>query len=168
MIEPIRFETLLERHHDEIYGYLWRLLRDTVDAEDVTQDVFLRAYKAFPRLRAGSNHRAWLYKIATNCAYTALKNRRRDADRHSPLLDEYHASRLAGPEAQLAHRETIHAIRIVIEELPPKQRAAVIMRYVQELSYAEVADVLACSEDSARANVYQGLRRVRHELQEEG
>lgn len=167
MNEPIRFEALMARYHDEIYGYLWRLLRDTADAEDVTQDVFLRAYQAFPRLRAGSNHRAWLYKIATNCAYTMLKDRQRASGRQAPLLDEVHPSRQAGPEAQVTLRETMQAVRTAIEGLPTKQRAAIIMRHMQGLSYAEVADVLACSEDSARANVYQGLRRVRHEMQED-
>jgi RNA polymerase sigma-70 factor, ECF subfamily len=74
----LRFEELIERHHDEIFAYLWRLLgkdgrRDgAMDAEDLVQDVFLRAYQSYSALRPNSNYRAWLYKIATHCAYTPI------------------------------------------------------------------------------------------------
>jgi RNA polymerase sigma-70 factor (ECF subfamily) len=172
----VRFETLIEGHHDEIYRYLWRLLKSAgrtdrdVEAEDLTQEVFLRAYRAFGRLRQDSNHRAWLYKIATNCAYAALKRGGRQ-DRHDvPLQDELHhlqAGVSQAPDHQLSVSETLAAVRQSIAALPRKQRTAVVLRYVQDLSYAEIAAALDCSEDSARANVYQGLRRLRRELEDE-
>ncbi len=164
MTAGTRFEALIERHHDELYSYLWRLLGDAADAEDVTQEVFLRAYQAFPRLRANSNHRAWLYKIATNCAYTLLKRRHRAASRQVALLDDVHAAAEASPEAQADRRETMEAIGAAIESLPPKQRAAIILRHWQGLDYAAIAAALDCSEDSARANVYQSVRRLRQVL----
>lgn len=167
---PTRFETLIDRYHDEIHAYLWRLLGDPADAEDAAQDVYLRAYRAFGRLRAGSNHRAWLYKIATNRAYSALRKRRRDANHSTPLHDELHqADARESPDHRAAWNETLEAVRQAIGRLPPKQQAAVTLRHVQGLGYDEIAEALACSEDSARANVYQGIRRLRRELtQEEG
>jgi RNA polymerase sigma-70 factor (ECF subfamily) len=176
MIEsPVRFETLIERHHDEIYRYLWRLLRssgrsDGGDlAEDLTQDVFTRAFGAFERLRQDSNHRAWLYKIATNCAYTALKQEKRLLS--SASIDDATHRVIAGAEQSPDHQvllgEKLEEIRRSIYGLPRKQGAAVVMRHVQELSYPEIAEALGCSQDSARANVYQGLRRLRRELHEE-
>ncbi len=168
MTTPIRFEALIDSFHDEIYGYLWRLLGDEADAEDATQEVFLRAYRAFGRLRPESNHRAWLYKIATNRAYTTLKHRRRDANYHTPLLDEIpQADPRGSPDHQAALNETLAAVRQAIDTLPSKQQAAVILRHVQGLDYAEIAQALECSEDSARANVYQGIRRLRQELGQE-
>jgi RNA polymerase sigma-70 factor (ECF subfamily) len=160
-----RFETLIDEYHDEIYRYLWRMLPGSgqagvATADDLAQEVFLRAYRAFGRLRADSNHRAWLYKIATNCAYTALKRAGREAEVED--LDRL-ASSDGHPESRAIERETSERLRLLIEELPPKQQAAVVMRYLQELSYAEIAQALACSEDSARANVYQGIRRLRRE-----
>jgi RNA polymerase sigma-70 factor (ECF subfamily) len=172
-VKPVRFEALIERHHDEIYRYLWRLLNSAgwsdsaIEAQDLAQEVFLRAYRAFGRLRQGSNHRAWLYKIATNCAYTALQRDRRRTQHTEPLNDEAdHVSDGVGesPDHQVIVGETLKAVRQCIAALPPKQGAAVALRHVQGLSYAEVAQALDCSEDSARANVYQGLRRLRSEL----
>jgi RNA polymerase sigma-70 factor (ECF subfamily) len=170
---PVRFEALIERHHDEIYRYLWRLLSganrsdSALEAQDLTQEVFLRAYRAFGRLRRDSNHRAWLYKIATNCAYTALKRGRRRADDDAPLWDEVDrapAGADQSPERVLIMNEALEQVRRAIVALPPKQQAAVVLRHVQGLDYAEVAQALECSEDSARANVYQGLRRLRLEF----
>jgi RNA polymerase sigma-70 factor (ECF subfamily) len=170
---PVRFETLIEYHHDEIYRYIWRLLNSAgrsdraVEAQDLTQEVFIRAYRAFGRLRHGSNCRAWLYKIATNCAYTALKRNQRYKEPLEIRLDHIPASGSRSPDHQVVLDETLEAVRRSIAALPPKQRAAVVLRHVQGLSYSEIAQVMGCSEDSARANVYQGLRRVRGELADE-
>lgn len=173
---PVRFETLIEHHHDEIYRYLWRLLNNAgrsdgaVEAQDITQEVFLRAYRAFGRLRRESNHRAWLYKIATNCAYAALKQDQRQTRHTIPLLDESHqhlADEGLSPDRQAIVNETLERIQQGIAALPSKQQAAVVLRHVQGLDYAAIAQALDCSQDSARANVYQGLRRLRRVLAEE-
>lgn len=166
-----RFETLIERHHDEIYAYLWRLL-DTapgadrsVDAHDLTQEVFLRAYRAYPHLRTGSNARAWLYKIATNCAYTLFRRSQRHSHDVS-LWDEVDES-LTSDDPDLddlaALGQAVEALREAVAALPPRQRAALLMRYLQGMEYREIAEALDCSEESARAHVYQAIRRLRHE-----
>jgi RNA polymerase sigma-70 factor, ECF subfamily len=170
-----RFETLIDQHHDEIYRYLWRLLAgagrllDARDvAQDVAQEVFMRAYRAFDRLPPGSNTRAWLYRIATNCAMTALKRDRRHASRTTPLPDDESGPALADnsplPAQHAATAETLQTVRQAIAALPPRQQSALVMRYLQELDYPAIAGALGCSEDSARANVYQALKRLRREL----
>ncbi|OGO43643.1 MAG: hypothetical protein A2Z04_01995 [Chloroflexi bacterium RBG_16_57_9] len=176
MAITVRFETLIDRYHDEIYRYLWRLLiglgdaEGEVDAQDLTQEVFLRAFKAFGHLQPNSNHRAWLYKIATNCAYTVLKRNRRQS-RHDVLsLDEARqlfTSANPSPHEQFVLNESLGIVRQAIAALPPKQQAAVMMRHIQGLEYPEIAQALGCSEDSARANVYQAIRRLRQELAED-
>jgi RNA polymerase sigma-70 factor (ECF subfamily) len=170
---PLRFETLIESYHDEIYSYIWRLLDSsisvdsTVEAQDLTQEVFLRAYKTFEHLRPDSNYRAWLYKIATNCTYTSLKRSQRQT-RHSVPLDEDEHEGLADPGPSLdrlaGRNETWATVRQIIAVLPAKQQAAVILRHVHGLDYSEIARVVGCSEDSARANVYQAIRHLRREL----
>lgn len=163
-----RFETLIERYHDEIYRYLWRLLDGSggaADAEDLTQEVFMRAYRAFVRLKPDSNVRAWLYKIATNCAYTFLKRNRHQAQL-IPLDDKTQSVADDAPSHhdQLVLQESVEMLRQAVGDLPPKQQAALVMRYIQELGYAEIAAVMGCSEEAARANVYQAIHRLRRDL----
>ena len=169
----VRFETLIELHHHEIYSYLWRLLNSrggpelALEAQDLTQEVYLRAYRAFGRLRKDSNYRAWLYKIATNCAYTALKREQRPGQQNVDLhagAERIAASEAQSPEQQVLAGERWTRVRREIATLPPKQQAAVVMRHLQGLDYGEISMALDCSEDSARANVYQGLRRLRRSL----
>ena len=159
----IRFETLIERHHDEIYHYLWRLLQGThLDAQDFTQDTFMRAYQAYGRLKPDSNCRAWLYKIATNCAYTALKRQQREL----PLDDGLVADGVPSPDDTAVMNELLEAAHQIIETLPLKQRAAVVMRHLQGFGYDEIADALDCSQESARAHVSLAVRHLRRELQD--
>jgi RNA polymerase sigma-70 factor (ECF subfamily) len=172
----MRFETLIEYYHDEIYRYLWRMLNSAgqsdaeVEAQDLTQEVFLRAYQAFGRLRRDSNHRAWLYKIASNCAYTALKKERREKRHNIPLHEEVQqisTDAKGSPDHQAILNEALGAAKKAIRLLPFKQQAAVVLRYVEGFTYSEIARALDCSQEGARANVSHGLRRLRRELKDE-
>ena len=162
-----RFEDLIERHHDEIFAYLWRLLGKqqrsdvTLHVEDLVQDVFMRAYEAFPSLRQDSNHRAWLYKIATNRAFTKLRRAKNHREKIAILKDSTGARDVsAAPENIQSH------LQAAVKELPPKQKVCVTLRYFDDLDYSEIAAIVGCSEVSARANVSQAIRRLRNALKE--
>jgi len=164
----LQFEELINRHHDEIFVYLWRLVgmaRNsdvTLEVEDLVQEVFLRAYQAFPKLRRASNYRAWLYRIGTNCAFTNL---RRAKNRREKLAKIAALNRAAD---QSAVREAIAgSLQGAVNELSPKQRACVSLRYFADLDYSEIAAIVGCSKVSARANVSQAIRRLRRILKEE-
>jgi RNA polymerase sigma-70 factor (ECF subfamily) len=158
---PLDFDALVDAHGAQVHAYLWRLLRDPADADDCLQETFLRAYKARGRARDHANPQAWLYRIATNTARTHLRRRARESARTAPLDPELRAAPGHGPAEQAAQAETLRAVARAVEALPDQQRAALILRKYQELSYAEVAAVLQSSEAAARANVYQALRKVR-------
>jgi RNA polymerase sigma-70 factor, ECF subfamily len=167
-----RFEQLIEQHHDEIFAYLWRLLgkerrRDgAMDVEDLVQEVFLRAYESFAGLRPNSNHRAWLYKIATNCAYTKLRQMK---TRRGGLLSlEISAAGLdAANGYSPVQKNLTQRVRALVDGLPSRQKVCVTLRYLEDLDYPEIAQILGCSQESARANVYQAIRRLRLILEEE-
>jgi RNA polymerase sigma-70 factor (ECF subfamily) len=169
------FEDVIEQHHDEIFRFLWRLMASSpggaATAEDLTQEVFLRAYRAYARLQPDSNVRAWLYRIATNCAYTALKRVQREDHRRADLPDADDTllpDPLPLPHDQVASGETLDVLRRAIGDLPPKQQAALVMRYLQDIDYADIAAALECSKASARANVYQAIQRLRRDLALQG
>jgi RNA polymerase sigma-70 factor, ECF subfamily len=156
----MEFEALVEAYSGEVFAYVWRMLRDTADAEDCLQETFLRAYRSFSRVRAGSNYRAWLYKIATNTARTHAKQRSRIAARTIDLDPDLESDR-SSPTDRVERRQLIDAVIRAVEALPHQQRAALIMRQYQELSYADIAWALDCTEAAARANVYQALKKLR-------
>jgi RNA polymerase sigma-70 factor (ECF subfamily) len=164
----LRFEELLDRHHDEIFSYLWRLMGNqrrhdgALEIEDLVQDVFLRAYQGFTNLRPNSNHRAWLYKIATNCAYTRLRSiKRRQMALESSIAE------LAPPSDCSRYSESAESrLRFSVNALPEKQKLCVTLRYLQGFSYPEIAQIAGCSQQAVRANVYQAIRRLRIALRE--
>lgn len=156
------FESLIQTHSAAVFGYLWRLLRDEADAEDCLQETYLRAFRAYPRLRAAghTNPTAWLYRIATNTARTHQRQRARTASRTAEM-DPVLAAGGAGTAELAERRETLAAVARAVEALPYQQRAALILRKYQSLSYAEIAATLDCTEAAARANVYQAVRKLR-------
>jgi len=147
---PLTFGQLLERHERELFAYALRLSGQRADAEDLYQDTFLAAFRAWPPPRRG-NERAWLYRIATNRAIDRERRSRRIVASVDDLA-------LAAPERDdVALADLAGAIRT----LPAGQRAAFVLRKVQGLPYADVAVALECSEQAARARVSEALKKVK-------
>ena len=152
MTEPLTFGELLERHEREIFAYALRLVGDRDDADDVYQETFLAAFRAWPPARRGQE-RAWLYRIATN----KVIDRARRAKRLVRLAD----LRLAAPDRDgVSLADLAQAIKV----LPEGQRAAFVLRKVQGLEYADVARALECSEDAARSRVAEAIKKVREAM----
>jgi RNA polymerase sigma factor (sigma-70 family) len=155
---PVSLAALVERHRPDIMAYLTRLLGDVHDAQDACQETFLRAHRAFTRLPAGSNARAWLYRIATNTGLTVARQRaRRRTVAHDVDVDALPGPAAASPE----HREAVRAVGSAVRALPPRQRAALMLRVFQGLAYVEIAASLGGNEATARANVYQAIKKLR-------
>jgi len=147
---PLTFGQLLERHERELLAYAIRLSGQRADAEDLYQDTFLAAFRAWPPPRRG-NERAWLYRIATNRAIDRERRSRRIVASTDDLA-------LAAPERDGV---TLADLAGAIRTLPAGQRAAFVLRKVQGLPYADVAQALECSEQAARARVSEALKKVK-------
>lgn len=159
--QRMTFETLLDRYQTEILRYLVRMMGNRTDADDLFQEAFLRAFRAFDRLRANSNHRAWLYRIATN---TCLNHRRTNRRRGEvEMLDESDQRLHAGHRVR-ATSVSVLEVRRALQRLSPRQRAAFVQRNLQGLSYTHIATALGCTRATARANVYQAAQRLKREL----
>jgi RNA polymerase sigma-70 factor (ECF subfamily) len=157
------FEAIVTTHHSEIYTYVRRVTSGAAEADDLAQETFLRAYRAYASLDAGANVRAWLFTIATNLCrnHFRAEKRRRAAQAAVRLSGEAVDS---GPEGEAVGRETSALIDATIRRLPLKQRLAFTMRKIHDLDYPVIAQSLNCSPESARANVFQALRKIRHNL----
>jgi RNA polymerase sigma factor (sigma-70 family) len=147
------FQTLLDRHADEVMG----ILRGAVGrdgAEDCFQETFLAALRAYPSLRDDGNLRGWLLTIAHR---KAIDHHRARGRRPVPLAEP--------PEVAVADPERPdERVWEAVGALPPKQRAAVALRYGSDLPHAEIAAALGCSPEAARRNLHEGLKRLRKEL----
>ena len=158
-----RFEDLLDRHEKEIYRFAWRMTGNRDDAADVLQETFLLAFRAFCKLPPDANYRAWLYKRASRLA---LNHARSVKVRRSVPIDE--AFHLTGPDGDLESLvETKRLAKVlegVLNRLPSRQRVALLQRKYEGLSYQEIATTLDCTEETARAHVYQAMEKVRRGL----
>ena len=125
------------------------------DAEDCFQETFLAALRAYPRLRDTSNLRGWLLTIAHR---KAIDHHRANGRRPQPVAD---LGELAGATVEPELDEGIWAL---VGALPPKQRAAVALRYGSDLPHAEIAAALGCSPEAARRSLHEGMKRLRKEL----
>ncbi|HZM85186.1 MAG TPA: RNA polymerase sigma factor [Blastocatellia bacterium] len=157
---PLPFEAIMQRHEREIMRYLLRVLSNPEDAADLFQETWLRAYRAYPRLEPESDVRPWLYAIASNLC----RNRARDGARRSrvivPDTEESTAANAIGSLHENEGYAAVH-IRQMISDLPTKQRQALHLRYFAGLDYAEMATAMDCSEESARANVSQAMKKLK-------
>jgi RNA polymerase sigma factor (sigma-70 family) len=162
MTEVPAFEAFLEEHRRTVYRFLLASV-GPVEADDCFQETFLSALRAYPKLRDGSNLRGWILTIATRKAIDAGRRVGRGA---IPVEDVAGVS--GGPPAAAGADEAaldgLDPVWRAVAGLPPKQRAAVAHRFVLDMTYANIAAVMECTEESARANVYQGLKNLRETM----
>jgi DNA-directed RNA polymerase specialized sigma24 family protein len=151
-VSPPPFQTFLENHKDAVYRFLVFSVGPDA-AEDCVQETFIAALRAYPRLEDGSNLRAWVLTIAHRKAIDAHRSRARRPVPAADLPDRP-APAPALPDPGLWKS---------VGELPPKQRAAIVLRFVSDLSFREVGRILDTSESAARQNVREGLAHLRKE-----
>jgi RNA polymerase sigma-70 factor (ECF subfamily) len=159
---PPPFDEAIRRHEAEIMRFLVRSTHGHDDALDLFQETWLRAYRAYPRLDSAAGLRPWLYRIATNLCLnrTRARIRRSRVIAEDAAPDEIQLSAAAAHTNSTSPDGVIH-LRKAIERLPHKQRAALIMRKFGGLEYHEIAAALECSCESARAGVYQALKKLK-------
>ncbi|MSO20176.1 MAG: RNA polymerase sigma factor [Acidobacteria bacterium] len=163
------FAGLLSRHRDPIVGFLYRMVHNAAIAEELSQDVFLRVYRAREKYEVSAKFTTWLYCIATNVALNHLRDGRR-ARNMEPLDDPENAvSRsLRSPEPtaeeQLVAGSLGWEVRRAVAELPENQRTAVILHKYQELDYRQIAAALGCSESAVKSLLFRAYEALRVRL----
>jgi RNA polymerase sigma factor (sigma-70 family) len=151
-VELPPFSEFLEQHKRTVYRFLTAAVGPH-EADDAFQETFVAALRAYPRLTDASKLDRWVLRIASR---KAIDHHRAAGRRAIPSgdLPEHAASPAGRPELD-------GDLRAAVASLPPKQRVAVVHRHVLDRSYADVADVMGISEEAARANVYQGVKKLR-------
>ena len=147
------FQTLLDAHGRDVHRFLVASV-GRLDADDCYQETWLAALRAYPRLRDAANLRSWIFTVAHRKAIDHVRARRRVAIPVGDVPERAGGSDLSPPDDDLWSQ---------VRELPPKQRTALALRYVTDAAYDEIGAVMGTSEEAARRNVHEALKRLRTE-----
>jgi len=165
------FDILLRRHRVPLVSFFVRMVRDQALAEDLAQEVFLRVYQSRHRYQPEARFTTWLYRIATNLALNAIRDRKPVA---APIESETgeresETARLAderpSAEQQLMESDRARVIREAVEQLPEKQRAAVILHKYQNVDYRQISRILGVSESAVKSVLFRAYETLRLRLE---
>jgi RNA polymerase sigma factor (sigma-70 family) len=150
------FQRFVDRHREDVWRFLVASVGPT-EADDCFQETFVSALKAYPRLRPNSNLKAWVLTIAHRKAIDDHRRRARGALPVAEIeaLDE---------RATASPRARDGVLWQAVQQLPPRQRSAVVLRFVADMAHREIATTIGCSEEAARRSLHEGLTRLREEL----
>ncbi len=163
------FDELMRRYERLVYRVCYSFGRSPEDAFDLTQSVFLKAFRSLESFRSEANFRTWLMRIAYNEGINLVRSRSRREDRHESL--EGADARLVEPPAQergLLHAEGRDRLLEAMRSLNERYRLAVTLRYFHDLPIAEIAEVLRCSEGVTKNILFRSLRTMKKHLSAEG
>ena len=171
------FEQTPMTYLNELYGTALRLTRNERDAEDLVQDTYLKAYKAFHQFKPGTNCRAWMFRILTNTFINGYRRRRKERDilqrqengslQHS-LVHKESVERFSNPERAVIHMGLSDEIQRALDEVPYDFRMAVILADLQDFSYQEIAEIMETPIGTVMSRLFRGRRLLRAALWDYG
>jgi RNA polymerase sigma-70 factor (ECF subfamily) len=164
------FGLLLDKHRSPVIHFLYRMVQNQAVAEELAQEVFLRVYKSRSSYEPTAKFTTWLFRIASHLALNWIRDGRNEKRQAS--LDEESPDGTAKQvpdrsrtvEQELVYQVKLREVRQAIESLPAKQRAAVMMHKYQEMEYAQIADVLSCSESAVKSLLFRAYESLRMRL----
>ena len=158
------FDVIVDRHKRTVYQLCYRFVGNHEDASDLSQDVFLRAYRALSSFRRQSSIGTWLYRIGVN---VCLNHVNAKSARTESLDERQHVdTRSDSPAERIFRGERAAFVRAAIAKLPRKQRATLILRMYHEMSHQQIADILGSSVGAVKANFFHALGNLKRLLEE--
>jgi RNA polymerase sigma-70 factor (ECF subfamily) len=161
------FDALVRSHQKGVWRMVRRYIKSDADAADVTQQVFVRAFKSLGSFRGAASVKSWLFRIAINCSLSWIRDHRREQPGASALDEADVTDGLTEEPAGLAnisgHQER-ERLRAAIAQLPPKQKLVLELRVFDDLAFKEVAELAECSENTAKVNFHYAVKRLREIL----
>ncbi len=171
LVEEVRsgqrasFSELVKRHQRGLLRLSMRFMKDMDVAQDVVQDAFIKAYEKLNLFEGRASFKSWLFQIAVNTARNKLRENRYDFTN----IDDVHLSVSPTAEKVLVHAAVSEIIQTEVDRLPFKQKTALVLRVYEDMSFAEIAEVMQCPYDTAKANYRHALLKLKEtfEMQSE-
>ena len=160
------FEKLVTAYEKNVYNIALRMVGDPEDAADMTQETFIKAYRALSSFRGDSKFSSWLYRIASNVCLDFLRSRSRHPQVSLSTVDEDDRATFElpdmrqNPEEQLMKKLGMEAVRRGLEQLPEQQRQILVLRELGGLSYAELAQTLGLEEGTVKSRIFRARKRL--------
>jgi RNA polymerase sigma-70 factor (ECF subfamily) len=161
------FNELVRRHQERVYWLARRIVGSHEEADDIVQDVLVRMYGGLKDFRGEASIATWLYRIAMNLSLNALRRKRLRGFLRLDELSAEPASDGAASDDAVMKGEYEDALQRAVDALPEKQKAVFILRYFEELSYAEIAGILRRSEGGLKANYFHAVRKIEQAMKRE-
>jgi RNA polymerase sigma-70 factor (ECF subfamily) len=164
------FALLLEKHRGPVVHFLYRMVQNQPVSEELAQEVFLRVYRSRATYEPTAKFTTWLFRIATHLALNWIRDGRKERGQESlsqELLDGSERQvpdRQPNVEQELLYEVKLREVRLAIEVLPAKQRAAVMMHKYEELEYSQIAKALSCSESAVKSLLFRAYETLRARL----
>ncbi len=166
------FEMLVIKYQRKLARLLGRLVRDQAEVEDVTQEAFIKAYRALPSFRGDSAFYTWLYRIGINTAknYLVASGRRAptsttyDSEEAESFEEGNQLRDVNTPENELASKQIAEIINATMEELPEELRTAITLREIEGLSYEEIAEIMNCPIGTVRSRIFRAREAIAEKL----
>jgi RNA polymerase sigma-70 factor (ECF subfamily) len=163
------FEYLLDKYHRPIVNFIYKVVNNAAEAEELAQEVFLRIYRARETYQPKARFAAWIYKIAANLSFKEAARKRRlrfwNWNHHSGdeprVAEESIADPVPDAEGRMITSELGRVVRRAIRSLPPNERTALVLRRYEDLSYKEIAEVMNCTEAAVKTYIHRGKLHVR-------
>jgi RNA polymerase sigma-70 factor, ECF subfamily len=163
LVEDVRggdrkaYSELVKRHQKGLLRLSMRFMKDIDQAKDIVQDAFIKAYEKIDLFEGRSTFKSWLFQIAVNGA----KNKLRENRYHFTDIDEIEIGTLATAESHLVHVSVGEQLQKEVDLLPFKQKTALVLRVYEDMSFAEIAEIMDCPYDTAKANYRHGLLKLK-------
>jgi RNA polymerase sigma-70 factor (ECF subfamily) len=166
------FELLVSKYQRKLARLLSRFIRDATEVEDVTQEAFIKAYRALPSFRGDSAFYTWLYRIGINTAknYLVALGRRApttteiDSEEAEGFEDGDQLRDLNTPENQMMSRQVAETVNQTLEELPEELRTAITLREIEGLSYEDIANIMNCPIGTVRSRIFRAREAISEKL----
>ncbi|KHD89842.1 MAG: RNA polymerase sigma-E factor [Bdellovibrio sp. ArHS] len=156
------FSELVKRHQRSVLRLSLRFVKDMDTAEDVTQEAFIKAYEKLNSFEGRASFKSWLFQIAVNTA----RNKIREWKRETVDIDDVQLAVEAEAETTLVHTAVADILQQEVEKLPFKQKTALVLRVYEDLSFNEIADIMECPYDTAKANYRHALLKLRQTFEQ--
>jgi RNA polymerase sigma-70 factor (ECF subfamily) len=154
--DTIAFAELVTKYRSRIYTRIYRMIRSEEDALEITQQTFVKVWKAIPEFESKSSFHTWLYKVATRGAIDWLRRSRP----HFVELDTELRSSVPHPDRQIQRNEVQQFVLDAVAKLSPKHRAVIVLRDLEDLRYGEIAEILQCSIGTVMSRLFHARRNL--------